>query len=395
MFDTKDLEKELRAVIRTKLDLLIKDDEILEVASASLDAILEDKINNVLNHLLNNKANLTKISNIIEEKYNRKIQEAIDLEVKQRVSNSISKIDLGSEISDRLSKFITDRVKHFDLPEASIPSRVIDITELAISANMIKSGTFEKFTSTGIQDISSSIELTVADKIVIAENTFAARHCQIEDTVTTKNIVAENITISGSLKLGETINKDFSGMIQDHIANANKNLKIDVLVNPIVSNGKPILTDTSLGPSVIHSNIRKLGRLTDLTVSGAVNLNESLIITENGRIGINTETPEGAITIWDDDSEVTIKKHRKKAMYIGSTRDCDLVLGAGNDSKLEIRKDGVVYLNKLSLDGIQLSVSDTIPTHNGSPGDIVFMRKPKENEPWGYRCLGTNIWQAL
>lgn len=395
MIDTGDLEKELRAVLRDKLDRLIRDEEIIEIASASIDSLLEEKINNVLNHLLNGKSSLSKISNLIEDKYSRKIQESIDLEVKQKVSNSIARVDLGSEISDRLDKFISDRVKSFDLPDASIPARVLDTRDLNITADMIRSGTYSRFTSTGIQDISSQIELTVADNIVVAEHTLASRDLQIEESANIKNLTAENITVTGALKLGQDINREITSMIQNHIVESAKNLKIDVLVNPILANGKTILSENTLGPSVIHSNIRKLGRLTDLSVSGFANINDSLIVTESGKVGINTESPEGALTIWDDDSEITIKKHRKKAMYIGSTRDCDLVLGAGNDSKLEIRRDGAVHLNRLNINGLEISVSDKIPEHAGSPGDLVFISRPRENEPWAYRCLGSSVWRAL
>lgn len=395
MINQEDLEKELRIVLRSKLDNALKDDEIFTVTTNIINELVEEKINNVLNHILNNKANLTKFGQLIDEKYNKKIQDLVDLEVKTKVSNTISKIDLGSEISSRLHSFISERIKNFNLPDASIPAKAISTVDLKIDAGMIESGVYEKFTSTGIQDVANNIELTVADNFVVVEHTLAARNCQIEDTVISKNIIADTITINGELKLSAGINKEFSGMIKNHINDAHKTLKIDVVVNPIVANDKIILSNTTLGPSVINSNLRKLGRLTELSVSGFTNINDTLVVTESNRIGINTETPEGALTIWDDDSELSIKKYRKKTMYVGSTRDCDLVLGAGNDSKIEIRRDGVVYLNILSLGGIQLSASDNIPDHNGSPGDIVFIKKPAENTPWGYRCLGSNVWKAL
>jgi hypothetical protein len=119
------------------------------------------------------------------------------------------------------------------------------------------------------------------------------------------------------------------------------------------------------------------------------------MITDTGKVGINTSEPEGAFTVWDDDSELTIRRYKKKNMYIGTMRDTDLSLGTNGDIKLAIRKDGTVEMRSIELNGLKISVSDTVPSHQGLPGELVLMSHASEDEPWAYRCISGDRWKAI
>ena len=77
-----------------------------------------------------------------------------------------------------------------------------------------------------------------------------------------------------------------------------------------------LIDNNSLGNSIIESNLRKVGRLTSLSVTGITELADTVYIN-NGRLGVNTEEPAGVFTAWDEESELTVRKYKNRTMYVG------------------------------------------------------------------------------
>lgn len=316
-------------------------------------------------------------------------------EMSLRVNNALAKMDLGTEISRRIGEYIEKRMKYADLPTNFINHQTINFDGFKISADHISKGTIKKFTSSGIQDAAENIELTIVDQAVVIENNLVARKVEIQETLYANNATVETLNIRSQILFGEPVNKQITSIIRDQVTNEISSRKIDIVNSAIYNNGKEILTENTLGPSIVYSNLRKLGRLNELSVSGISQFNDTLLITDSGKVGINTQDPEGALTVWDDDSELTIRRYKKKTTYIGTMRDCDLVLGTKGEPKLEIKQDGTVRFHSLDLNGLKISVEDQIPSRPGTQGEIVFIKNSNANEPWGYRCLGGNVWQAM
>lgn len=332
---------------------------------------------------------------ILDSDYQKKLEELIEKEVKAMVANAISRTDLATEIGKKIAEYVDIKVKAAALPEGIISHKAINWSNFDPFSTILKQKSFQNFVSTGIQDVAEDIELTVADQVVVVENTLIARNAEVKENFVANDVSVNNITINDQLILNENINKQFVSLFKDTLYSELAVRKVDVVQNPIYANGKEALTENSLGPSIINSNLRKLGRLTELNVGGIAQFNDTLIVTDNGKIGINTSEPEGALTVWDDDSELTIKRYKKKNMYIGTMRDTDLSLGVGNDIKLAIRKDGTIAMNHIELGGIKISVAAEIPAGVGLPGELVIMKNAKEDEPWAYRCIGGDRWKAI
>lgn len=395
MIDASEIEKEVRSNIQTKINSLVKDDQVLILVSRMIDSIVAERVTAIINSQLNNLLQKGKLEKELNLTYDDKIKTVVEQEVKAKAAHAVAKIDLATEIGKQIEQIINNRLKSVALPEKSIKHSSINWDGFELSANTLVEGTIQNFNSTGIQDAATQVELTIVDGSVIAENTLVARNVIIKEKIVAEEMIVGDLKINRHLIMNENINKQFTSLIKDNITNELSKRKIDIAANPIYLNDKEVLNENTLGSSIINSNLRKLGRLTELNVGGIAQFNDTLLVTDVGKIGINTSEPEGVLTLWDDDSELTIKRYKKKNMYIGTMRDTDLSLGTNGNVNLLLRKDGTVEMSRVQLNGLKISVLDKIPTGVGTPGELVIMNNAGENDPWAYRCLGNDRWKAI
>ena len=90
-------------------------------------------------------------------------------------------------------------------------------------------------------------------------------------------------------------------------------------VNKIHSNGVVLISNTELGNTIIHSNLERVGALQELSVIGATSLNETVTVSR-GKLGINTESPNMALDVWDGEVQITLGKKKQDTGYIGLGR---------------------------------------------------------------------------
>jgi hypothetical protein len=160
--------------------------------------------------------------------------------------------------------------------------------------------------------------------------------------------------------------------------------------------GAPVLSATALGPQVTKSNLTQVGNLNSLTVLGDAEIGEFVYFNSaTGQVGINTEEPRGALTVRDEDAEVSFMKTSRRTMYIGSTRNSGLEIGTNNQSQIVLKEDLIELNNAVRIMGIKFSVSGTIPESVGEPNEVVFVLSASDGQPKFYRCIGGNKWQAL
>lgn len=395
MIDTQEIERHIKETVKARVDEALNDQEVATLIARSIDSVIAERIPNIINSYVSNLLQKGKIEKELEAKVQAKLSTVLEQELKFKASNAISGINVQHEVGRHILEQITNKINTASLPDRVLTYKHINWDGFTLSANSITEGTIETFSSTGIQDVAKQIELTIVDEGVVVENNLITRNAAVNEKLIAENVVVGDLTINRKLTLSPEINKQFVGLIKDTITAENANKKIDIAINPLYLNGKPVLTENTLGSNIINSNLRKLGRLTELNVGGVAQFNDTLLITDSGKIGINTTDPEGALTIWDDDSDLTIRRYKKKNMYIGTMRDTDLTLGVNNDIKLSIRQDGTIEMRYLEIGGLRISVSDTIPFRAGNPGELVLMSVPKEDEPWAYRCAGGDRWLAI
>jgi len=273
-------------------------------------------------------------------------------------------------VQDRVDSVLSDTVdqklKNFSFPERSIDPRLIDVSKLNITrANISDFGN-----TAGIEDIAQDVQLTVMDDCVVVENTVIAQTVQAEDLIV-KNVATD----------------------QDWY----RNLKTEILSEvPVPVTPKDWSWEIAQTEAKIDVAIKRQGQLKELEVSGEASLSDVLYTTPgNRRVGINTMDPSDALTVWDNEAEVVIGKHKAQEGYIGTRRRQDLNIGANNKVGIVVRSDGSVVVDKLVLCDKAISTSNSIPGTAAKRGDIVLNTQPEVGKYIGWVCLDGIRWAGF
>jgi len=273
-------------------------------------------------------------------------------------------------VQDRVDSVLSDTVdqklKNFSFPERSIDPKLIDTTKLKLTRdNIIDFGT-----TAGIEDIAQDVQLTVMDDCVVVENTVMAKTVQAEDLIV-KSVATD----------------------QDWY----RNLKTEILSEvPVPATPKDWSWEIAEVDAKIDIAVKRQGQLKELEVSGEALLSDVLYTTPgNRRVGINTMDPSDALTVWDNETEVVIGKHKAQEGYIGTRRRQDLNIGANNKVGIVVRSDGSVVVDKLVLCDRTISTSNSIPGTAAKRGDIVLTTEPEVGKYIGWVCIDGIRWAGF
>ena len=271
-----------------------------------------------------------------------------------------------------LTQTINQYITTVEFPEASIKTSSIDWHDFRMSIDQIDG---VKNTS-GIEDISDQIQLTIMNDAVVVEGELISKNIKTDvaevDTLIIKNTVNTDSSWYRELRDGIATSIP-SPPLYDH--------KIEALEIAITG---------------VQKSMQKSGQhLKQLEVTGEVLLSDVLYTAPgNKRVGINTTEPSDALTVWDQEAEVVIGKHKTQEGYIGTRRRQNINIGANNRVGLTVCPDGSVIINKLQLMGRTISESDSVPGVAAKPGDIVLNSKPKVGKPIGWICLDGIKWAS-
>ena len=257
---------------------------------------------------------------------------------------------------------------------------------------------------TGLVDKGNKTELTILDKAVIVENElFATNITTVEKFKTKDLIVTGDINIDGSCwkQLSANIQQDTYNQfvndaeesLVDRVLSKAKNNTIDF--SNITINGKALVTNNILSDTITESSLSTVGELESLIVAGSAEINKCLHVNNN-RVGINTDMPNMALSIWDEEVEISFGKLKQKVAYIGSSRIQELHIGINRVGSLIIESDGLVTINQLRVGKNRISHSADLPGYKGSKGDIVFNTDvSKDNPIFAWICIGSFNWKVL
>lgn len=397
MIDTKQFESQIRLEVEKKIKTYLNNLDMSDEINDMIVQVTTEKIDATINQLINIMLKEGHVAKLIDNKLLSSMQEKLDKEIKSRAVGMVSTTDIGTLINERIERFVNAGMTGGNLPDNFIPHRCIDLSGFTVSADDITAGVIDQFSSNGIQDTANQTELSVIDGAVVIENTLITNDSSVQGQAEFKS----NVNIAGDLRLqGDLIilNDRFSQQVRSMVDSAlqkdREDNALELRGKALLNNGKEVISANALGPGIVTSNLRKVGNLTELNVIGNLQAADT-IFADNNKVGINTDSPAGVLTVWDEDAEISLRKYKSKTMYLGSTRDCDLVLGADNKVIMSLRRDGNVGMNKLELGGMKMSSSESIPDYDGTPGELVFMRRPSEDQPWAYQCMGGNRWVAL
>jgi hypothetical protein len=385
-----DLEKQINDQIKITIQEYLNGDALRQSIQEKIDVAIADIISSVANKIYADIASSDDIKNHILGIVKLETNQNIQTESQYIVKQELSRVPVQEIVENIVKNEVTVKFDSLDFPDSSIPLKSIAFSPGSLSGDYVSGGLIKNFGSTGIDDKSNNVQLTILDDHVVVENQFTAMNITAADTLT-----AKNLTLTGTLEIGTDIldHGPFSQMIQMH-----SQMIVDQALESfqvLFKDGNPLVSTDTLAPSVSISNLRKLGNLIELNVMGDANFGETLYVGSK-RIGINTDEPRGALTIRDEETELSFSKSGSRTMYVGSsTRGQSLELGTNNQSRITLKDDIVEVKNPVRVMGIKFSVSGTIPDTAGEPNEIVFVLSANADQPRFYICLGGNQWQAL
>jgi hypothetical protein len=265
------------------------------------------------------------------------------------------------------------------------------------------------FKTRGIVDLATKTELTVMDGTVVVESELASTDVTVE-----KDIIVKGTAILNNLSVRGTINTDNKSwqLLSDNIADktlaqlseqwrAEMTDQVLALAKQqgiefaqVLIQGTPLINGNALNSAITNSNIQQLGTLRSLSVTGPVNLNNAVNVVGR-RLGINTEQPEMALSIWDEEVGVIAGKFSKQTAFVGTSRATALNIGVNRTSSIEIDADGLTTVKNLRVGRHIYTHATTMPGYSGTRGDIVFNSDPKPTEPFAWQCLGAFRWVPL
>lgn len=256
----------------------------------------------------------------------------------------------------------------------------------------------------GIQSNSKTVELTVLDQHVVVENQFTARQIEAVDLLTVNNLVLkgsintdnkswDSLSSAVSKKTLEKITEQWTETLVQQVKDAITEQGIDF--DNVKIAGEPLINNGELSSSITSSNLKSVGTLKSLTVAGDTRLNETVSVVKH-RVGVNTEEPDMALSVWDEEVSVSAGKYKQQTAYVGTTRKQGLVIGIDRTPAIEIDVAGLTTIKQLQVGFFKISYGKEVPNYSGTLGDIVFNSTPGVDNPvFAWQCLGGFRWKVI
>lgn len=304
-----------------------------------------------------------------------KIERMINQAVVQRTLAGINSIDVKSVIHERVDEI---------MPE-------------------LQQKLFDNFKTTGIVDQASSVQLTVMDDAVVVENELVTRDLRVVKTAQVQDLIVRGAINTDNRswnelkseiakKTLEEISESWTNKLVQQVKDQIKEDGIDFTT--VTIQGQPLVNGSALANTVTESNLKSLGSLRELQVTGELHVGSTFSVL-NHRIGINTSQPEMALTLWDDEVVVSLGKHKANQAYVGTSRNQSLCLGVNRTPQIEIDTNGLTTVKKLRVGLHQIMFDSQVPGWSGTRGDLVLNNNPNADRVFGWVCLGSHKWQSL
>jgi uncharacterized protein (UPF0218 family) len=118
-------------------------------------------------------------------------------------------------------------------------------------------------------------------------------------------------------------------------------------------NGVPVIDETKLGSSVRDSRLKTVGTLEKLNVSGEVILSDTVFVNGAfGRVGINTDQPNAAVDIIDNNTEVVLGATEDGVGFVGTWSVNAFSIVTDNTQRIIIKGSTTEFGNANSKDAV-------------------------------------------
>lgn len=333
------------------------------------------------------------------------VRRTIDAAVEQMVDSSIEVLGTDpvwlAKIEQQINQAVVDRViRQFGQIDLN------PIIKERVDENMtvFQQDILSNFASTGINDRASSCQLTVTDDAVVINNELNTGDLNVSNAAVIKDLV-----VKGSINIDnpswdlladgiseKTINRlsdEWKTLLTTQVAEEIKSNGIDF--DSIKINGEPLVTGNTLAKNITDTNIKSLGTLTTLTVAGESIFNNQTLSVLNKRIGVNTVSPEMALSVWDEEVSIVIGKNKANEAYIGTNRAQGIVIGVNRQPQIELTSDGLTRIKQLQVGLHRIAHAPQVPGYSGTKGDIVFNSNSDDSPIFAWVCIGGHRWKTL
>lgn len=333
-----------------------------------------------------------------------KISSAVDNSVQAFVESTIDNLVVDSTWLTKIENTVQQQMSLKLLQKISgIDLNKLLVSEIDKGITRWQDRLITNFKTNGIVDRGVKEELIIGNDVVSIENNLVSKNAKINDTLTVQNLVVKGLINTDNDSWDELATKIASLTLElstDEWKNHLVNQVLDIAKNgginfsEVALNGKPIIANNSINSDIVESNLQKVGTLKTLDVSGQANIFDTLAVV-NKRVGVNTDQPEMALSVWDEEVSLLSGKLSKNQAYFGTGRKQGLSIGVNRQASIDIDDEGLTAIKKLRIDKHRIAFEPVVPGYSGTRGDIVFNSDPKPNTPFAWVCLGAFRWQSL
>lgn len=335
----------------------------------TIDNGIQDLVNTAIDNL------------VVDPDWQNKIERSVNQLMTTRLGDQLSTIDLNSLIVSHIDSGIDrwqDRLK-------------------------------KDFATAGIIDQATARQLTVMDGVVVVESDFVSNNAEIQkDIKINGSTITNNLVVTGSINVdnrswGElsdyiskktlsNITEQWRTQLINEIVEISKTTGIDFA--SVTIKGQSLIDGNCLSSNIKESSLETVGQLKSLHVVGTTIMNNTMHV-HNKRIGINTDSPEMALSVWDEEIALIAGKLSKNQAYLGTARLQNLAIGVNRIPQIEIDTDGLTTIKQLRVGRHRIGHDTEVPGYSGTRGDIVFNSNPIPDSPFAWTCLGAFQWKPL
>ena len=314
------------------------------------------------------------------------VDQAIERLVTKTVDSLVFDSDWMQKIHNQIAREAGDRVR-IGLKEINVYDTLRDV--VVNNTTMIHEGLDR--------------EVTIEDGLVVVQKHLSTETLNTESDLNVGGalIVEGDLAVKGRIATDNRAFRELGTVIKEQALNELKSGFADTVTNSVTEKiaqginienvqigGSPMVLGDRLGSGIKHSSLESVGTLKDLSVG-------SVLTANNTRVGINTDAPTSALSVWDNEVTIDIGKRSQNTAQLGTNKAQDLVLITNNKEQVKIDKDGVTWINKLKVGRNSISHDTTTPGYQGAKGDIVFNTAYVPGGTFAWICLGAFRWQEL
>lgn len=332
------------------------------------------------------------------------INQIINEAVEKKIISAIEQLQNDPVWLEKIERLVNQTMVQrivAGLTQTDIPG----VIKQRVDENMsgVKIEMLTDFASTGIDDQATQCQMTVMDAATVFENQVMAPKAEIIGSLTVNELIVKSsvntdnhswIALANDIS-AKTLQKIDDEWRQKLIQQVSESIATSGISFDQVRIGEDYLVNgNQLSESITETNIQKVGRLKTLSVTGETYLNDTVSVVKK-RVGINTENPESALSIWDEEIVVNIGKHKNQEAYIGTARNQSLSIGINKTPQLTIGTDGVTTIKQMRVGQHRIGHSSELPNWSGTRGDIIFNSNPTPGSAFAWTCLGAFKWKEL